>query len=206
MSWPRSTPRQGRKDVALDLQVDPGRTVTGTIVDPDERPIVGGVEVRTLDVFQGPHQSPMNTATFEVRGLPPGRSRLDFIHRGRKLAGSLALHGDERNGLTVKLMPWGTVVGRIVDEEGKPRTDVEIFSFAARPSRRRALRPREQADGRRPGPLPHRGPRPGREIRRPGTRAATKPNGPILKDVQLEPGEVKDLGDITLPTWKPDGN
>ena len=26
------------------------------------------------------------------------------------------------------LQPWGTVVGRVVDEEGKPRTDVEIFS------------------------------------------------------------------------------
>ena len=28
----------------------------------------------------------------------------------------------------MKLQPWGTVIGRVVDETGKPRTDVEIFS------------------------------------------------------------------------------
>ncbi len=34
----------------------------------------------------------------------------------------------------------------------------------------------------------------------------SKAHGPILKGVQVGPGEVKDLGDILLPTWKPDGN
>ena len=114
--------------MTLELQVDPGRTVKGTIVGPDGQPIVGGVEIHTLDVFQGPQQTPRNSSTFEVKGLPSGAYRLDFFHAGRKLAGSLRLKGDETGDLTVKLQPWGTVIGRVVDEEGKPRTDVELFS------------------------------------------------------------------------------
>ncbi len=33
-----------------------------------------------------------------------------------------------------------------------------------------------------------------------------KANGPILKGVQVGPGQVKDLGDILLPSAKQDGN
>ncbi len=33
-------------------------------------------------------------------------------------------------------------------------------------------------------------------------RFFTKAYGPILKGVQVGPGEVKDLGDIKLPAWK----
>src|SRR5262249_20246649 len=71
-------------------------------------------------------QVPWNSQHFLVKGLPAGRYRLDFIHARRKLAGSLVLKGDESGDLTVKLQPWGTVVGRVVDEEGKPRIDVEF--------------------------------------------------------------------------------
>ncbi len=157
-------PAPSMKELTLLLQADPGRTVKGKIVDPDGSPIAGGVEIRTLDVLQGHQQTPMNSATFEVKGLPAGSYRLDFRHLGRKLAGSLVLKGDEKGDLTVKLEPWGTVVGRVVDEVGKPLTDVEIFSTirdAAGPGTRRS---RGQADRGRPGPLPHRGPHPGREV------------------------------------------
>ena len=108
----------------------------------------------------------MNSPAFVVKGLPTGPYRLDFFHRGRKLAGSLVLKGDETGDLTVKLQPWGTVVGRVVDEDGKPRTDVEIFSTIRERPGPGTGRPRGQADRGRPGPLPHRGPRPGRQIRR----------------------------------------
>ena len=84
-------PAPGTKEMTVDLQVDPGRTVQGTIVGPDDRPVFGGVEIRTLDVFQNPHQTPGNSSTFEVKGLSPGAYRLDFVHPGRKLAGTLRL-------------------------------------------------------------------------------------------------------------------
>jgi hypothetical protein len=36
--------------------------------------------------------------------------------------------------------------------------------------------------------------------------SASKAYGPILNGVKVGPGEVKDLGDVLLPTAKKDGN
>ena len=199
-------PAPWTKELTLELQVDPGRTVKGTIVDPDGLPIAGGVEIRTLDVFQGPQQqTPANSATFEVKGLPAGPYRLDFRHRGRKLAGSLVLKGDEKGDLTVKLQPWGTVVGRVVDEGGKPLTDVEIFStIRERPDPERGdLEDKPTVDAR--GRFRIDGLVPGVKYDALGD-SPNKANGPILKGVQVGPGQVKDLGDIKLPSAKQDGN
>ncbi len=163
------------------------------------------VEIRTLDVFQGPLQTPMNSSAFIVTGLPSGRSRLDFFYHRRKLAGSIALSGDEKQNLTVKLQPWGTVIGRVVDETGKPRTDVEIFSTTREqldPERGDLeLKPTVNAEGR----FRIDGLVPGVKYDAHG-HSPQKADGPILKGVQVASGEVKDLGDIRLPTWKPDQN
>ncbi len=198
-------PAPGTKEVKLELQLDPGRTVRGTTIDPAGRPILGGVAIRTLDVYQSRQYADLNAPTFEVKGLPTGRYRLDFLHHGRKLAGSLALKGDETGDLTVKLMPWGTVVGRVVDEEGKPRTDVEIFSTSrAHPDPERGdLEEKPTVDAR--GRFRIEGLVPGVKYDALGS-STNKASGPILNGVQVGPGEVKDLGDITLPTWRPDGN
>jgi hypothetical protein len=119
-------PAPGTGEIILDLQVDPGRTVTGTVVGPDDQPTLDGVTIRTLDVFQSPQD--FKGGTFTVTGLPPGRYRLDFVHEGRRLAGSIGLDGGETRAFRAKLQPWGTVVGRIIDEDGRPRDDVELFS------------------------------------------------------------------------------
>ena len=127
-SWRRSTPRQAQRRVTLDLQVDPGRTVTGRVVGPDGPPVVGGVEIRTLDVFQAPAADAQELLHIRghgvARGPVPNRLLPAWTQAGRLAR----LEGDEKGSLTVKLQPWGTVVGRVVDENGKPRTDVEIFS------------------------------------------------------------------------------
>jgi len=198
-------PAAGTSEVTLELQVDPGRTVKGRIVGPDDRAISSGVEIRTLDVFQGPQQTRMNSAAFEVTGLPSGRYRLDFIHNGRKLAGSIALKGDETESLTVKLQPWGTVVGRVVDEAGKPRTDVEIFStIREQPDPERGdLRVKPTVDGE--GRFRIEGLVPGVKYDALG-HSPQKADGPILQGAKVAPGEVKDLGDVKLPTWKPGEN
>jgi RNA polymerase sigma factor (sigma-70 family) len=194
-------PAQEAQEVTLELQADPGRTARGTILGPDGRPLLGGVEIHLLDVMQGPQQTPADSAKFEVRGISPGPYRLDFFHWGRKLAGSLVLSGDESGDLTVRLQPWGAVVGRVVDEEGKPMNDVTLRNT------------------RRDRPDPGRGNLPGRavvvdaegrfRIERivPGIKYDADgfsrrgpAGGPVLKGVQVGPGEVKDLGDIRLPT------
>ena len=46
---------------------------------------------------------------------------MTITHAGRKLIGSVYLKGDEAGPLTLRLQPWGTITGRIVDEDGQPR-------------------------------------------------------------------------------------
>ena len=104
----------------------------------------------------------------------------------------------------MKLQPWGTVVGRVVDEDGKPRTDVEVFStIRERPDPERGdlrVKPTVDAEGR----FRIEGLVPGVKYDALG-HSPSKADGPILQGVQVGPGEVKDLGDVKLPTWKKDG-
>jgi hypothetical protein len=190
-------PTAGTTEITLDLEVDPGRTVRGTVIGPDDQPIGGAVEIRTLDVFQRPQQLPANSRTFVVTGLPSGHYRLDFIHHQRELAGSVALKGDEKDAVTVKLQPWGTVAGRIVDEDGKPRTDVEIFStIRKRPDFERGdLRDKPTVDAQ--GRFRIEGLVPGVKYDALG-HSPLKAFGPILQGVQVGPGEVKDMEDIKM--------
>jgi RNA polymerase sigma factor (sigma-70 family) len=189
-------PAAGSNEIAIELQVDPGRTVKGTVLGPDNQPL-GGVEVRTLDLMQMPEQTNVNSGAFVITGIPEGRYRLDFVHAGRKLAGSLALKGDEAEDLTVKLEPWGTVFGRVVDRAGKPLTDVEIFStIRQQPDPERGdlnTKPTVNAEGR----FRIEGLVPGVKYDALG-HSPDKADGPVLRGVQVRSGEVKDLGDIKL--------
>ncbi len=204
-------PAPGTKEITIELQADPGRMVKGTIIGPDGRPFVAGVDVHTLDVFQGPQHTPSGAATFEVKGLPSGPYRLDFFHHGRKLVGSLRLTGQETGGLSVKLQPWGTVIGRVVDAEGKPRNDVTISgALPIRPDPERGMLDNQATVDAKTTVDAH-----GR-FRIDGLVPGVKydanggsPNwfdGLVFKDVQVGPGEVKDLGDLKLPRTKKDGN
>ena len=62
-------PAPGTSEVALELQFDPGRGGAGTIVGPDGEEILDGIDIRTLDVFQGP-DSPGTPRRFGSRGCP----------------------------------------------------------------------------------------------------------------------------------------
>jgi RNA polymerase sigma factor (sigma-70 family) len=197
-------PAPGAGEVAKDLLLDPGRSVSGTVVDPDGKPI-GWVQITGLDRFRLADQSVQGSGDFTVRGLPSGRYRLDFVHKGRKVAAFLPLTGDEQSGLMVKLQPWGTLTGRIVDEAGRPRTSVQLFSTIA-----------EKSD-------PERGALEGNSIPVdssgrfrieglvPGVKydaLATDMNtvtGIALDGVQVKSGETKDLGDVKILVEKPSG-
>ena len=112
----------------IDLQVDPGRSLSMTAVDPDGRPI-GDLRVMGLgELFPSPR--PQGSATFEVHALEPSKPRrVTIAHAGRKLIGSVFLKGDEVDPMTVRLQPWGTVTGRVVDDEGRPRPALNVHSL-----------------------------------------------------------------------------
>jgi protocatechuate 3,4-dioxygenase beta subunit len=115
------------ESTTVDLQVDPGRTLTVTAVDPEGRPIGGSKVVGLTDSFGGGEYE-QDSPTFEVRALDPSRPRrVTITHAGRKLVGSIDLKGDEAGPMTVRLQPWGTITGRIVDDDGLPRGGLEVY-------------------------------------------------------------------------------
>jgi RNA polymerase sigma factor (sigma-70 family) len=191
-------PAPGTEKLTLELKADPGQTVTGTIADPDGRPLRDEVEIRRLDGLMVFSKEPTNHSTFVVSGLPSRRYRLDFFNRGRKLAGSITLRGDERGPLAVKLEPWGTVTGRVVDDDGNPRTDVEIYSTIPKwPDPERGMLPNKASVDAR-GRFRIEGLVSGVKYDAYGN--SINASGAILDGLHVGPGEVKDLGDILLPT------
>ena len=68
-----------------------------------------------------------NNGVFRVTGLTNHRIRnLAIHHEGRRLAGTLAVRDAEPGPLVARLRPWGTVSGRLVDRDGRPRAGVTL--------------------------------------------------------------------------------
>jgi hypothetical protein len=149
-----------------------------------------------------PTQRPLDSGTFQVRGLDRRHPRrLDFFHAGRQLAGALVVQGDEPGPVVVRLQPWGVVTGRVVDEEGLPRTKLELMTLSFdsdfHPDRGILDKPyRVDPDGYFRVPVV-----PGLKYDvYAGAGSGAYQGGPLFKDLKLGPGEVKDLGDVTLKT------
>ncbi len=159
------------KSATLDVQVDTGRTIAVAPVDPEGRPVSGTRASGVSDLFSSTEYA-QQWSTIEIYALHPSRPRRVIVrHAGRKLIGSVYLKGDEAGPLTIQLQLYGTITGRIVDEDGRPRGGLGITSIGgsmpARPAEQ-GIPARRQYRRRHPGrprrPLPHRGPRPGSQV------------------------------------------
>jgi hypothetical protein len=142
-----------------------------------------------------------------VSGLNPTRpKRFTFRHDGRKLVGFLLARGDEAEPYTVRLQPWGTVAGRLVDAQGRPRPKAELMTSdwgAAMndPSRGILQGIRTDSDGR----FRIEGLVPGQSYTASavGEEAQNRGFGVVIDRVVLKPGEARDLGDVRA---RPDGS
>ncbi len=187
------------------LVLDPGRTLAVTMVGPDGQPLAGaytnGLSSRGLWMPE-----PLKTATFTVHALRP--RRLLFLHREKRLAGTLLVHGDEQSPRTVKLEPWGVLTGRLVIAEGKPLTDVQIISsdfvfvpqgFEVQPldygTLPHPVRPDKDGKFRVEGLVP--GLKYGFDIMIKGNYAV-RPRVPEMNKITVRSGETKDLGKISV--------
>ena len=101
----------------------------------------------------------------------------------RKLVGSITLKGDETGPLTVRLQPWGTITGRVVDDDGRPRGPLSLYSVG--PMMLVGRDGKFRIEGLVPG-LKY-----GARVREGGRFP-----GDVFHDVTVAPGEVKDLGDV----------
>ena len=195
------------ESATLDIQVDPGRSLMVTAINPEGRPI-GAVKVAgTTDLFSSSieydQDRPHSRSTDSTRRTPPR----DHNPRRRKLIGSAYLKGDEAGPLNIPLQPWGTITGRVVDDDGQPRRGLDVASaggsFPARPDVQGVM-PGDfliGVDGR------FRVERliPGLEY---GAFASDHKSlyGELFHDLKVAPGEVKDLGDLKVVPPKEEGH
>ena len=112
---------------SVDLGLDSGRSATIDVVGPDGQP-VGETLVRGLGNDGGRFLQRHESSRIEVLAIDPATPRrLTILHEARKLAGSAYLKGDEPGPIAIRLQPWGTIAGRVVDDEGKPRKGVDLM-------------------------------------------------------------------------------
>jgi RNA polymerase sigma factor (sigma-70 family) len=113
------------------IALEPGRTVTGTVVGPDDQPLTG-VRVAGLTAVlpaahyrtrlsEQPSSRTLLTSTFTASGLSPRQPRvLVLVHPEKGLGKVQQFRGDETGPVAVRLEPLGALAGRILDAEGQP--------------------------------------------------------------------------------------
>jgi RNA polymerase sigma factor (sigma-70 family) len=183
------------ESVACDLQLDPGKTVKGTVLDPDGKPLTG-VSIR------GPFLSlksirDMSSAEFAIPAVNPRKPEAYFFEHGkRNLAAAVILKGDEAAGFTVKLKPTATITGRIVTEKGEP---VDKYYFSGRLETGQFNMTRDwngffwgRTDAK--GWFMIEGLLAGVKL------GAQTQAGNLFEGLTLKPGEVRNLGDIKVKT------
>jgi RNA polymerase sigma factor (sigma-70 family) len=117
-------PDERAESAALDFALQPARTLRGMVVGPDGRPLTGA-EVAGLTAR--PDDERLGGASFTVTGLNPrGTRHLAFRQAATGLGKALTVRGDETGPLTVRLEPCGSVVGRLVDKDGRPVPGVTV--------------------------------------------------------------------------------
>jgi len=184
--------------VVCDLTLIPGPEPVITILDPDGAPLAGArvSGIPPADLAREGWWQSREKARFPVTGLTEHRIRVVLIHHeGRRLAGSLAVRDSEPGSLVVRLRPWGTVSGRLIDRDGRPRPGVRLSYQGPRFSNwSTRFFPRDvMTDGQ--GQFSFEGLVPGREYIL--NVAAVDVPGPRVGEVHLlGHGEVKSLGDV----------
>ncbi len=180
------------------LEVDPGRTLTGTIVDPDGKPLAGaqmcGLRSYAFTYWEN---EPLRTSEFTAYALAPGRARnLLVIHEGKRLAGSLLVRGDENGPVTIKLQPWGVLTGRLVTAAGDTYSKGELrFGLGQRRDDLMVgTHPLHSIPRDKMGRFRVEGLVPGLKY-----RLLLVPRGGNLgEEVTVAAGETKNLGDVTV--------
>ena len=188
----------------LDIQVDPGRTIVVNPVDPDGKPVAGTMAAGLGDLFSST-EYPQSSTKVEIHALDPSRPRRVIVrHPGRKLIGTVYLKGAEAGPITLQLQPYGTIAGRVVDDEGRPMGGVRLTSaggsYPKRPAEQGILPGGNMGIGiliGKDGRFRVEGLVPGLEYGGSGFDGKMT-GGELFRDVAVAPGEVKDLGDLKL--------
>ena len=170
-----------------------GRTIEGTVYDPDGKPVSHVVAVGlTSHVF---HRVSLATPHFEVKVLDPKEKRgLFFLDKEKGLGRYQEIRGDEPGPLSIRLERCGAATGRILDRNGQPVPELVLhcerhvgveFEIGTRTDREGRFR----FEGLVPG--------------EPYNLWYGKFQAVPYKAILVEPDKVKDLGDAKIDLDEP---
>jgi hypothetical protein len=178
-----------------DIVLDPGRTVTGTIVDPDGRPVTGAKIDSVFGVWF--HVKDLPTAQFRISGIDPKHPRGFYVRdRAGKLGAAIVFKGDEPMPVTVRLERCAIITGRFVDEDGVPRPSWVMGTLhKGQLNITGGVGCFTEGTGK-DGRFRIEGVIPGLKF---GVWAGSNPSffdQHVVRELVLKPGEVRDLGDV----------
>jgi hypothetical protein len=125
------SPSAGDESVSCNLALEPCRSVRVKAVGPDGKPRTGARAFGLRGDEPG-WSAPQEAETFEVTGIDRAEPRgVVLRHDGERLVGRVTVRGDEAGVVTVKLVPWGAVTGRLVDARGQAKVGASLQSISA---------------------------------------------------------------------------
>jgi RNA polymerase sigma factor (sigma-70 family) len=196
-------PAEGAGPLQLSATVVPDKPRQVTLLDPEGRPVVGATAIG-LYPYAWDRRRPLRAATLPIADLHPDRSRrITFVKEDRKLIGFLLARGDGDAPYTVRMQPWGTFIGRIVDEQGRPQPGASLAADMVR-----AVTAHDDPSlGFFPGVQTDEQGRFRAEKLVPGQSYGTtlslgigRASWPAFEGLKVAPGSVRDLGDLRLGT------
>jgi RNA polymerase sigma factor (sigma-70 family) len=108
-----------------DVALAPGRPQHLQMIDPDGRPVSGTkVASSQRQPFDG-ESVPGSDYTF-IHRHPGKPETVVILQADRSLGATLEVKGDEPDPIRVVLHPAGRITGRLVNEDGRPRSNVEL--------------------------------------------------------------------------------
>jgi hypothetical protein len=197
-----ANPDAAAREVIVNIQLDPGQTLSGRVLDPEGRALPGARVAGDVHWGYGPA---LRTEEFRVRKYSSKEARtLLFYHAERKLAAMRILEGPQKESILVRLQRCGTLVGRLLDTRGQPLVDVFVkqapgYSAETEQAGRGICLPEHF------GYVPNREGRFRIEGLAPGAKyslVVADKNGTrrkqLTSNLTLEPGQMVDLGDVTV--------
>jgi hypothetical protein len=194
-------PAEGTGSLTCDLALDPGVSRRGTVLDPDGKPLSGCVAFNLAPGTMSGSMVPLKSEAFVAIALDPKQSRpLFFRHEQRKLVAVFMAQGDKPEPLTVRLQPAGTVTGRLLDDDGRLRTGVNIIvNYTERKFGPGYYWPEVSPTLDQDGRFRIEGLVPGMAYDLGLRVGGTTFLGDFAKGLTLQSGESRDLGDVRFP-------
>jgi hypothetical protein len=133
--------------------------------------------------------------------VPEDTRPVALVHEGKHLAGFTEVGWNTPDSVEVRLQPWGTVTGRLVDAEGQPRSEFGIQPKMILKNRVRMTRLNHYENRvftAANGTFRVEGLIPGQAYRLVFENASGSETNQGVELVPMKPGETRDLGDVKI--------